>query len=424
VSTNDPDQTPVPTATATPASAALVLQPPAPVAVVAPDAASSAVPLAPDETAKLDGQVAQFIEQVTSLDIHSSDFKARVDAISTMGDDDVRQAASMSNRMLERPVNAMNGGLFDGASPVSKSLLDLRQTIEKLDPSRQGDLFAPRKLLGMIPMGSHLLSYFDSYRSAQSHLNAIIESLYHSKDALQQDNAAIEQEKVRMWALMQRLEQFVYLGKKIDAALSAKVNALDTTDAPRAKILREDVLFYARQKVTDLLTQMAVNVQGYLALDLIKKNNVELIKGVDRATTTTISALRTAIIVAQALANEKLVLDQITALNTTTGNLIASTAQMLRQQTAKVYDQAASATIDIAQLQHAFDDIYATMDAVSDYKTKALVSMQQTVDALSTQVDKAKTYLDRTRADTARETIATLDTSAPADGVVKLMPNG
>jgi uncharacterized protein YaaN involved in tellurite resistance len=334
----------------------------------------------------------------------------------------VRQAAALSNRMLERPVNAMNGGLFDGQSPISKNLLDLRQTIEKLDPSRQGDLFSARKLLGVIPMGSKLVAYFDGYRSSQSHLNAIVEALYRSKDELQQDNAAIELEKQRLWALMQRLEQYVYLGKKIDAALSARLEALDATDAPRAKVLREDVLFYARQKVTDLLTQMAVNVQGYLALDLIKKNNVELIKGVDRATTTTISALRTAIVVAQALANEKLVLDQIAALNSTTGNLIESTAQMLRQQTGQIYQQAAGSTVDIAQLQRAFDNVYATMDAVADYKVKALASMRQTVDALSAQVDKAKTYLDRTRAATAQDAIGRLD-AGPGDGTVKLVPD-
>jgi len=403
-------------------AAPLVLQPPEAVATIAPEQAAAAVPLPPVEAAKLDGQVAQFVAEVTSLDLHGTDFKARVDAINTLGDDDVRQAAALSNRMLERPVNAMNGGLFNGQSPISKNLLDLRQTIEKLDPSRQGDLFAPRKLLGLVPLGSKLVAYFDSYRSSQSHLNAIVEALYRSKDELQKDNAAIELEKQRLWALMQRLEQYVYLGKKIDAVLAAKLVALDASDPARAKVLREDVLFYARQKVTDLLTQMAVNVQGYLALDLIKKNNVELIKGVDRATTTTISALRTAIVVAQALANEKLVLDQITALNTTTGNLIESTAQMLRQQTGQIYQQAAGATVDIAQLQRAFDNVYATMDAVADYKVKALASMAQTVDALTTQVDKAKTYLDRTRAATAQTALGNLD-AEPADGTVKLLPN-
>ena len=85
-----------------------------------------------------------------------------------------------------------------------------------------------------------------------------------------------------------------------------------------AKALSQDVLFYVRQKHQDLLTQLAVSIQSYLAIDIIIKNNIELIKGVDRASTTTVSALRTAVIVAQALGNQKLVLDQITALNTTT----------------------------------------------------------------------------------------------------------
>ena len=398
---------------------ALVLQPPAPVAVVAPAKAANAVPLAPEETTKLDGQIADFVTAVTSLDIHGADFKSRVDAIGSMGNAEIAQAAAVSNRMLERPINSLKNGMLDEKSSVSKGLGDLRATIEKLDPSRQGDLFSPRKLLGFIPMGSKLVRYFDGYKSAQSHLNAIIESLYRSKDELQKDNAAIETEKTQLWALMKRLEQYIYLGKKLDTSLSAKLDALDATDPDRAKILREDVLFDTRQKVTDLLTQMAVNVQGYLALDLIRKNNVELIKGVERATTTTVSALRTAVIAAQALANQKLVLDQITALNTTTGNIIEATAQMLRQQTGKVYEQAAGATVDVKQLQRAFENIYATMDAVADYKVKALGSMQQTVDALTTEVGKAQGYLDKSRASQAREGVTAID-GALDDGIVKL----
>ncbi len=398
---------------------ALVLQPPAPVAVVAPAKAANAVPLAPEETTKLDGQIADFVTAVTSLDIHGADFKSRVDAIGSMGNAEIAQAAAVSNRMLERPINSLKNGMLDEKSSVSKGLGDLRATIEKLDPSRQGDLFSPRKLLGFIPMGNKLVRYFDGYKSAQSHLNAIIESLYRSKDELQKDNAAIETEKTQLWALMKRLEQYIYLGKKLDTSLSAKLDALDATDPDRAKILREDVLFDTRQKVTDLLTQMAVNVQGYLALDLIRKNNVELIKGVERATTTTVSALRTAVIAAQALANQKLVLDQITALNTTTGNIIEATAQMLRQQTGKVYDQAAGATVDVKQLQRAFENIYATMDAVADYKVKALGSMQQTVDALTTEVGKAQGYLDKSRASQAREGVTAID-GALDDGIVKL----
>ena len=373
------------------------LTPPAPVAVIAPEEAANRVPLPAEETTRLDGQVGEFIGDLTTLDPHGSEFKTRVAAILALGDNDVRASAGVANRMLERPMKAMKNGVYDAASPVSKALGDLRNTVESLDPSKAGDLLSPRKLLGLIPFGNKITAYFDGYRSAQNHLNAIIETLYRSKDELQRDNAAIEQEKATMWALMQKLEGFAYLAKKLDAEIDSRLAALDVQDPQRAKILREDVQFYARQKIQDLLTQTAVNVQGYLALDLIKKNNIELIKGVERATTTTVSALRTAVVVAQALANEKLVLNQIGALNTTTGNMIESTSAMLKQQSAGVYEQAASATIDVDKLKAAFKNVYDAMDSVSTYKAAALTSMQQTVTALEGEVQTATAYLERTR---------------------------
>ncbi|MGZ8735208.1 MAG: toxic anion resistance protein, partial [Acidimicrobiia bacterium] len=165
----------------------------------------------------------------------------------------------------------------------------------------------------------------------------------------------------------------------------------------RAKALRDDVLFYVRQKHQDLLTQQAVSIQGYLAIDLVRKNNIELIKGVDRATTTTVAALRTAVIVAQALANQRLVLDQISALNTTTSNLIESTSELLATQSVDINKQAASATIGINSLQAAFANIYQSMDALDTFKAQALDAMAETVTALETEIARSQTYLERVR---------------------------
>lgn len=373
------------------------LEPPAPVAAVPVESASGRVKLKPEAVNELDAQVRQFIDDITQHDAQDPKFKAAVERIHSMGNKDIEASASVSNRMLDRPVKSLDNGLFDKGSEIGQGLIDLRQQIEALDPSRQGDLFSTRKLLGIIPMGNKLADYFDRYQSSQTHLNAIIESLKRGKDELLRDNAAIEQEKVNLWGLMERLEKYIHIGKKLDAELDAKATALMVNDAEKARVVREEMLFYTRQKVTDLLTQMAVNIQGYLALDMIRKNNLELMKGVDRATTTTVSALRTAVIVAQALANQKLVLDQISALNTTTGNLIASTSEMLKVQSSAIHSQAASSTIDIGKLQLAFSNIYQTMDTIADFKSKALESMQTTVNTLSDEVAKSRTYLDRVR---------------------------
>lgn len=170
----------------------------------------------------------------------------------------------------------------------------------------------------------------------------------------------------------------------------------------------------------DFLTQLAVNIQGYLALDMIRKNNLELIKGVDRATTTTIAALRTAVMVSQALSSQKLVLDQINALNSTTSSLIESTSVLLKRQTAQVHEQASSSSVDMEKLQKAFNHIYETMDAIDDFKVKALGNMQQTVNVLTQEVDKAQTYLDRANRQTVIDVANALQIDEEKLGNVKL----
>jgi uncharacterized protein YaaN involved in tellurite resistance len=376
---------------------AFTLEPPAPVVVVPVESASGKVRLKPEDVAELDAQVARFIDDITAHDSQHPQFKEAVERIHSMGSKDIEASASVSNRMLDRPVGSLRNGLFDKGAQIGQSLVDLRRQVEDLDPSKQGDLFSARKLLGIIPLGNKLLAYFDRYQSSQTHLNAIIESLKRGKDELLRDNTAIEQEKVNLWTLMERLEKYVHIGKALDGQLDQRARMLDATDPEKARVIREEMLFYSRQKVTDLLTQLAVNIQGYLALDMIRKNNLELMKGVDRATTTTVAALRTAVIVAQALSNQKLVLDQISALNATTGNLIANTSEMLRDQSSAIHQQAASSTIEIAKLQQAFANIYQTMDTIADFKSRVLDSMQTTVDTLTNEVAKSRTYLDRVR---------------------------
>src|SRR4051812_35991729 len=392
---------PAPQSAAETTTGTLTLEPPAPITAVPGAKAEEAVKLDPAQSQRLDQMVSSYLDAVTSMDTHDPQFTSRVNDIAKLGDDDIRSSANVSNRLLDKPMSAMTQGGISQAGNVSKSLMALRKQVEDLDPKKQGNLLSPRKLLGVFPMGDRLVDYFRKYQSSQSHINAIIVSLYDGQDELRRDNADIEQEKANLWAVMGRLRQYAYLAEQLDTGLTARIAQIEATDPDRAKILKDDLLFPVRQKRQDLLTQLAVSVQGYLALDLIRRNNVELVKGVDRATTTTISALRTAVIVAQALSDQKLVLDQITALNETTGALIESTSDMLHQQSAQISEQAASATIDLARLQKAFQNIYLTMDEIDSFKVKALDNMETTINALETEIDKSKTYVNRARASEA-----------------------
>ncbi|MEO7240656.1 MAG: toxic anion resistance protein [Sphingomicrobium sp.] len=365
----------------------LTLEPPEALQSIAPADAAGLVPLKADETSQLDQKVAQFVAELAALDSNSPEFGKKVDQLTAMGRKEIAEAAGASNRFLDRPVKAI-----DKDSGIGADLTELRRTVESLDPK---EATKSRKLLGIIPFGNRVDRYFDKYRSSQTHISKILGSLANGKDELLMDNAAIDTERAGLWKTMHRLEQMVHISKSLDKRLEDKANELDATDPAKAKAIRESALFYTRQRTTDLLTQMAVTVQGYLALDLVKKNNVELVKGVDRASTTTVSALRTAVTVAQAMTNQKLVLEQITALNTTTANMIDSTGELLRMQTGAIHEQAASSTIPLETLQRAFQNIYETMDQIDQFKLQALVNMRQTVETLGSEVEKSKGYIAR-----------------------------
>lgn len=397
----------------------IILEPPAPLKNVPETDAGEMVKLDISKLPELDAKVNEFVMTILNNPVNTPTFDAKVKAIHQLGNAEIRASAQLSNRMLDRPAKSVDKALFD-SSPIAKSLTQLRGLVEDLDPSKKGLTSSRRKLFGIIPMGKKSQDYFRQYESSQSHINAIIESLYNGKDELLKDNASIEQEKVTMWTLMQSLRQYIYIGKKIDERLEAQIDELQATDPEKARIVKEEMLFYVRQKNTDFLTQLAVNIQGYLALDMIRKNNLELIKGVDRATTTTISALRTAVMVAQALNNQKLVLDQINALNKTTSSLIESTSIMLKRQTAQIHEQASNSGVEVEKLQIAFNNIYDTMAAIDTFKVKALDNMKQTVNVLTQTVDKAQVYLDKAQQKTALEVAQNLHIDDKKLGEVKI----
>ncbi len=384
---------PSPLAPPAPTESMLVLTAPAPPQPVAATQAPRMAPAVdPAALPMLDSKVDGYVSSLMSAAPRSPEFTAKADDVRTMGDSDIRKAAETSNRLLKAPVKALQEGGLSQGSKVGSTLLDLRRTVEDLDPK---GAHGTKKFLGVLPFGEKVSDYFRKYQDSQTHLNAIITALYDGQDELRKDNAALNLEKQNLWESMGRLNQYIYVAERLDARLSARIAEVEATDPDKAKALREDVLFYVRQKHQDLLTQLAVSIQNYLAIDIVIKNNLELVKGVDRATTTTVSALRTAVIVAQALNNQKLVLDQITALNTTTSNLIESTSVMLRDNSVQIQQQAASATIGLPQLQAAFQNVYATMDAIDTFKVQALDGMAQTIGVLQNEVAKSQAYLDR-----------------------------
>jgi len=339
--------------------------------------------------------VATFVGGLRSIDVHGDDYRRRVDDIDSLADREIRSTSDMSNRLLDRPARAMRG-LGQGDAPIAKSLLDLRRSVDELNPAKH-DLTqgGPRKLLGVVPFGDRVRAYFAKYEKSQSHIQGIVGALREGGAELEKDNAAIGQEQKALWSQMETLRQYTYMAEKLDNGLEAQINHVAIGDPERAKVLQEDILYPVRRRRQEILTQLAVAVQGYAALRVVEVNNRELVRAVRTATTTTVAALRTAVMVAQALTNQKLVSEQVKAVNDTTSAMIESTSAVLRDQTTSVEGQAASPGIDMASLQRAWDNVFAALDQIDTYKLRALDAMKITVRDLSEQVQKSQAQVER-----------------------------
>lgn len=241
------------------------------------------------------------------------------------------------------------------------------------------------------------------YASAQGTLNRIVGSLRGGQDELRRDNAALQTERVRLWETMGKLQEYVVLTDALDSAVGQRIATAEATDPERADHLRADVLFPVRQKHQDLLTQLAVCAQGYLAMDVVRRNNDELIKGVDRAATTTVAALRISVMLASALDHQKKVIEQVKALRGTTEDLIRGNAEMLATQSGEIQRIAADPAVGAETLRSAFQQIYRTLDAIDTYKVQATEAMAVTVENLTAELQEASGYLDRSRSRGALE---------------------
>ena len=133
-------------------------------------------------------------------------------------------------------------------------------------------------------------------------------------------------------------------------------------------------------------------------MEIVRRNNKELIRAVDRAESVTVSALRIAVTVASALYNQKIVLEKVNAVNEATNKLIGATSKMLKEQGATIQQQAMETNISVDTLKAAFADTFEALDSVTEYKAKALPVMKTTIAEFKSLADEGEKRIQKMEA--------------------------
>ncbi|MDP4088742.1 MAG: toxic anion resistance protein [Bacillota bacterium] len=346
----------------------------------------------PEEVEKLRNLAENNAVEVISLDLDSLEKRRQIlQSIESFGLDTMQSSAKKSSLLHVAIGNFSKMG--DEGSIVSKGLLDLHREIKDLDPGVID--FTKTGLLGRI--FNPIRAYFEKYQKADSVINDIVVSLEKGKTTLKNDNTTLEIEEVSLRDLTKKLTKEIELGTSMDEAISRQIEQArsNNEDPEKIKFVEEEILFPLRQRLMDMQQMVVVNHQGIMAIEVVRRNNKELIRGVERAKNVTISAMRTAAIVASALYNQKIVLKKIEMLNATTNELISSTSRMLKEQGAEIHKQSMEANISVDTLKASFADAIAAMEAISTYKQEALPKMKETINQFKEMAKVGEAQIQR-----------------------------
>ncbi|QOT09068.1 toxic anion resistance protein [Paenibacillus sp. JNUCC32] len=334
----------------------------------------------PEEVTQLKELAANNVQAIMELDIESLEKRRQVlQSIDSFGISTMR-SSSEKNALLQVQVGRLSKTGDEGGQ-VAKGLTELQLQLKDLDPSVVD--FAKSGLLGMV--FNPLRRYFAKFQKADAVISDIIISLDKGKTVLKNDNTTLEIEQQTLRDLTKKLQKEIQLGMLMDTEIESQVEAAKIRQESEDKIrfITEEVLFPLRQRVMDLQQMLVVNQQGIMAIEVVIRNNKELIRGVDRARNVTVTALKISVTVASALYNQKIVLKKIELLNETTNNLISATSKMLKDQGAAIHKQSLETSISVDTLKQAFTDVLSALDSISTYKQEALPRMRETIHQFS-----------------------------------------
>ena len=346
----------------------------------------------PQVKEQLESMAEENAKEVMDIDLDSLEQRREIANIINGFGTDIVEKSKNKNQLMEKTLGQLSraGG---ESGQIVKSLTDLDTQMKELDPNKVD--FSRNRLFGKF--FNPVQQYFQKYEKADGMIENILENLADGKKTLKNDNTTLEIEQMALRDLTKKLNRQVELGLQMDESLEkalekAKIN---NEDEEKIKFVQEEVLFPLRQRVMDLQQMQAVNQQGYFAMEIVRRNNRELIRAVERAENVTVSALRVAVTVASALYNQRIVLDKVKAINETTNNLIRATSRMLKEQGAEIQQQSMDTNITVDTLREAFANTFEALDAIDEYKLKALPQMRKSMADLAELSVEGNKRMDR-----------------------------
>ncbi|PCK08705.1 MAG: hypothetical protein COA42_07695 [Alteromonadaceae bacterium] len=352
------------------------------------------IPEESDIPENIKAQADEFINTLLSMDPKDLDSQqAHANAITSLGGNVETELVEQS-KLLQEPMSTLMNDAENG-SDVANNLLALEQQAREIDPNGYDltSMSGFRTFLSKIGFPTQLTQWMAKYQSVSTVIKSIETGLRQGQGKLERDNKTLKDDQTRYRKTLFKLDDFIQFASYIDKNFEAKLESV--TDAEMKRFLTDEILFPVRQRLMDLQTSKGVYQQAWITSEFIIKTNKELIRGVDRALKHTIIALGVAASLAVALAHQKRVHTALEKTKEVTGKMLQDIADKLLNQGADIMNSASTPFMKVEVMKVVFDKTIQAMDAVSNYRQEAIVSMKDGISEMKTLTNEMDRNIQR-----------------------------
>ena len=331
--------------------------------------------------------------------------------IDSMGMAEAKEIALSSNNLMNRQLKELDNSSVKENKKVVKSLMDMENKIVELNPAKAGinwdDPLRGGRIFGIkLPfIGDKLQKYIQKTRDASQYIEMVNKELDEGSRIIRESIGEIDLEKQKNLEITMRSNEYLYLNSAIVKKVESRMVENKLNDKEK-ELVTEVILYPLEQKKSDLNTQIHVAITSYYGLDVIQKNNKELLRGVQRCQMVALPALNTSITMASALADQKNVHDTVGAINQTAEEMLNNVSTMVSSQSQQIQKSAQSETIKRKSIMDNYKKIEDALKKTSEYRLQAHAALKKDNEKMEELTKNAVSMMTANKRHTAEKLLA------------------
>ena len=275
---------------------------------------------------------------------------------------EVKSIKAITNTSLSKPLNEI--GNLDKKNEIPRQLIELQTKINKLSPNNNKTFVG--RIVSIFNKNKVMQNYLNKFKNGEELITNIVNKLSDGQKLLTNDNKELEVARTELIKTAKSLETKI---KKMEELIQIL----------KEKNIKDETIFELNIKLQDLMQLLAVAQNSIASIELLIKNNKELINGVNRTINVTTTALKVGVTIYVALQNQKNVLEAKKAVDETTSNLILENSKMLKEQGVEIQKAAYDATLDIAKLEESIRNVNQAAEDIKSFKITALPKVEENI---------------------------------------------